>query len=160
MTKYLFFLVLFFASTGFAEQSLFNVPSSDITGDGKTFLQEQVNLVNSVVQLNSTFCYGLGYNAEIGFNLLNVDINAQGESFSFNGNAFEAAGQLAPLLALNAQKAVLFGDDFKMAFGAQGGIGLGGGMVSLIAAWVYLNSVTRFEELNNARLFVGAYYGN
>lgn len=66
-------LLMALASPALGQQSLFNVPSSDITAKGEWFFQEQLNFNSSGVS-NTTFDYGLGNNLEIGLNLFGVDL--------------------------------------------------------------------------------------
>ena len=56
-----------------AQQSLFNVPSSEITERGRWFFQEQLNLSRSGVS-NTTLDYGIGHGMELGLNLFDLDL--------------------------------------------------------------------------------------
>ncbi|MBY0436528.1 MAG: hypothetical protein K2U26_20735 [Cyclobacteriaceae bacterium] len=67
--------VLLLATQAQGQQNLFNVPSSDITPKAKPFFQQQLNLSSGLVQFNSTFSYGLGRGAEIGVNILGLNVN-------------------------------------------------------------------------------------
>ena len=61
-----------FCPAVFGQQSLFNVPFSDITAKGEWFFQEQLNFNSSGIS-NTTVDYGLGNNLEVGFNLFGWD---------------------------------------------------------------------------------------
>src|SRR5262245_42795559 len=60
------------ASRAPSQQSLFNVPSGEVTPKGGVFFQQQVTGTESGLQANSVLCYGLAKNIEIGVDLLNV----------------------------------------------------------------------------------------
>jgi hypothetical protein len=63
-------ILLSVSLSGFAQQNLFNVPSSEITQPGKVFVQQQFNF-GGVGTSNTTIDYGLGNNLEVGINVFN-----------------------------------------------------------------------------------------
>jgi hypothetical protein len=73
MKKVLTLLLISFA--GYSQQNFFNVPSSDITKAKHVFFQQQLNFICSGFQSSTTFCYGLGKNYEIGFNVIGVTVD-------------------------------------------------------------------------------------
>lgn len=93
----------------FAQQSLFNVPSSDITKTGKFFFQEQINLGKMSGISNTTIDYGLENELEIGFNIFNVDLYPTNEMKN-------------PYVLANFQKGFTINEHYKIGVGTQTGI--------------------------------------
>ena len=130
-----------------AQQSLFNVPSSDITEKDHWFFQEQLNLGPGGVS-NTTVDYGIGHNWEVGFNLFDVDL--------YHPATSEAVATL-PLLNLQTR--------IDLAHGWALGIGSQVGPVSprrlrdiQLANLDYINSPIRLGEWGTG--FVGGYFAN
>ncbi len=122
MKYYCFGILIFFcaaSSVSIAQQNLFNVPSSDITLKSKPFFQQQFNISNGLTQLNSTFCLGIGNNAELGFNVLGLNINTNNFSIVSNGNLSEPP--VYPFFTFNFQKAFVLNDVIKLSIGTQTG---------------------------------------
>jgi hypothetical protein len=119
MFRHLTYLFLFilshFGCIVQAQQSLFNVPSSDITPKAKPFFQQQFNIGEGLLQLNSTFSYGLGKNAEIGLNVLGLNVNEGSGSPFFMTNGNIQASPVYPFYTLNFQKVFVLSDLFKLA---------------------------------------------
>lgn len=90
------------------QQSLFNVPSSDITEKGEWFFQEQVNFTSSGIS-NTTIDYGLGNNLEVGINFFGVDFyHPRGASID-------------PEALLNVQKRLDITETWGVGIGTQVG---------------------------------------
>lgn len=109
------------AQVGFAQQTYFNVPSSDVVGKHEFAVQQQINISESI-RSSTTVNYGLGREWEIGFNLYNLDYQPGDRRISANDSTTEKA--FSPLLMLNAQKAFDITPNFELAIGAQGGINI------------------------------------
>jgi hypothetical protein len=132
---------------GWAQQNLFNVPSSDITEKNKIFFQQQFNIGSVAGNSNTTIDYGLGNNLEIGINLFNLDL------YPTN------SGIHNPHFLVNIQKAFDITDSYKMSFGTQTGI---------TPPLYHSNiAVPSFSYLNNAfdlerwgKYYLGVYYAN
>lgn len=123
-----------------AQQNIFNVPSSDITVQSKLFFQEQVNFIqDGSLLLNTTFCYGLGREWEIGLNVLGIYIEP-GPRLLTNSDATKPP--LYPFYTINAQKAWKLSKVFKMAVGTQTGLSNGGHF----GTYNYLNVVTALPQ--------------
>src|SRR6188768_2677494 len=151
-------LVLFFwfiYQYGFSQQNLFNVPSSDITLKNSIFFQQQFNLNNDVYQLNSTFCYGLGKNLEIGLNIIALNVNPKFQKPFFLTHSNDTTPPVYPLWAFNIQKAFVLNKIFKLSAGAQMGISNGGHFGN----YSYLNLVSILHQ-TNSKIITGLYYGN
>lgn len=141
------FFIWIFTAPAFAEQNLFNVPSSEITKPGHVFFQEQINYANELAQTNSTFCYGLENDFEVGIDILNLDVSFTREAPPFS-----------PLFVASFQKAIFSTDFFRLAFGSQLGTIL---LESRIkpAVFSYLNTVTTLGS-SLAKLYLGGYFAN
>lgn len=139
-------LIIQLPELGWAQQNLFNVPSTDITLDGQFFFQQQFNIGALVGSSNITIDYGLGNNWEVGINIFNVDL-------------YPANNQQNPHFLFNFQKAFDITKFYKVSFGTQTGI----------TPPVY-RSLIEFPSLtyvNNAfdldkwgKLYLGGYYAN
>lgn len=133
-------------SEALGQQSLFNVPSSDITAKGEWFFQEQVNFNSSGIS-NTTFDYGLGNNFEVGFNLFAVDFyHPRGESID-------------PEPLINLQK--------RFDITESWGIGLGTQLGAVVPVRHETTSFSTFNYVNNqvklgsfGKAFGGGYYAN
>ena len=132
-----------FTSQAFAQQNLFNVPSSDITIKSKGFFQQQINLPrNGTVLLNSTFCWGLGNEFEIGFNVLGLFLNTGNPGSTVLSNSDENNPPVYPFYTINAQKAWTLNKSFKLALGTQTGFSAG----MHFGTYNYLNLVTAIPK--------------
>lgn len=130
----------------FAQQSLFNVPSSDITHTGKFFFQEQINLGKMSGISNTTVDYGLENELEIGFNIFNVDLYPTNEMRN-------------PYVLANFQKGFTINEHYKIGLGTQTGITppihnkeIG------IPSFSFFNNQLDLEEYGHYNL--GAYHAN
>ncbi len=144
-----------FISRAYSQQSLFNVPSSDITPRGKIFLQQQFNIGEGLLQFNSTASYGLGKNSEIGLNVLGLNINEGSGSPFFMTNGNIQASPVYPFYTLNFQKAFVLSDLFKLAIGTQTGFAQGGHF----GTYDFLNFVTIIPKYKS-KIITGIYYGS
>jgi hypothetical protein len=146
-------LLLSLAFPMFAQQNIFNVPSSDITLKSKVFFQEQVNFISDGdILLNTTFCYGLGKEWEIGFNVLGLFIEP-GPKLLSNGNASDPP--LYPYYTVNLQKAWKLSNNFKLAAGTQTGFSTG----IHFGTYNYFNMVTALPGIH-LKLIAGLNYGS
>lgn len=135
------------ASQAKAQQNLFNVPSAEITQEGKVFFQQQFNIGADTGNSNTTVDYGLGNNWEVGINLFNLDLYPT-DSTMHN-----------PHFLANFQKAFDITDTYKLSFGTQTGI---------TPPLYHSNmSIPSFSYLNNAfdsgrwgKYYLGVYYAN
>ncbi len=112
------FLILFCVISAdlAAQQNFFNVPSSEITELGKIFLQQQFNLYRTTSVSNTTFCYGLGHDFEIGVNLLGITYDNSAGSFVSSADGEEP---VFPSFGINAQKQVEISDHYQISAGGQ-----------------------------------------
>ncbi len=145
-----------FSQSAIAQQSFFNVPSSDITPKYKLFFQQQTSLYKDGIQSNTTFSYGLGHNWEVGVNALGVSYE-NGDGFVFN----DYSKPYSPLLAVNGQKKVVFSDKFSVGTGFQGGVNrMGKGGAYLYSNAVYLNEHTHTKLVGGLYTSTDGYFGS
>lgn len=150
----LFTFVTIFAANG--QQSLFNVPSSEITKQKGFFLQEQLNF-NDIIQSNLTLDWGLGKGWEIGTNIVGVDYSLPQKKMIDN-DAIEGEAY-APLVLLNIQKGVTLSEHFKVGIGTQNGFNVTQVKNPQFAHFSFVNVVTSFHE-DRIHLTTGYYHGN
>lgn len=135
-----------------AQQNLFNVPSSDITLQGKPFFQQQFNISKGLIQFNSTFSYGLGAHTEVGLNVLGLNVE---KDFSLLTNGNKSVPPVYPFFMFNFQKAVVLNRLLKFGVGTQAGFSKGGHFGS----YTYANLVTALTH-TRSKIITGAYYGS
>jgi hypothetical protein len=131
-----------------AQQNLFNVPSADITEQGKFFFQQQFNFFTAATgSSNTTLDYGLGDQLEIGINLFNVDMQPTDGTFQ------------NPHVLLNFQKGFALSENYKVSFGTQTGITppLHRQTVEM-PSFSYLHSALDLKHLG--KYYLGSYYTN
>ena len=105
-----------------AQQSLFNVPSSQITSKGRNFLQVQQNL-GAIEQTNITYDRGFAHSVEIGVNVFNVDLSNRAHGLRLMPPPIRSTDLPDPLLMVNAQKSFRIARYYSLAFGVQYGDG-------------------------------------
>lgn len=125
--RFAFFIMplLALTSTACAQQNFFNVPSSDVTAKNKVFFQQQFNVSDGLVQLNTTWCYGLGKGAEVGLNVISLNMNSADFKPPFITNSNTAQSPTYPFYTLNAQKAFQLTKGIKWTIGTQTGFSVG-----------------------------------
>lgn len=152
-------ILLILSGKIFAQQSFFNVPSSDITDVGKIFIQQQTNIMAGQIQLNQVVIIGLGHNLEVGINLNNIGINTrQGNSFWVNN--FDITNPpVNPGYLVNVQKGFNLNEHIEVAFGTQQGISTDFWTNNNYLNYTFANSIYKFQK--RKMLFVaGFYYAN
>jgi hypothetical protein len=156
MRHFYLLMALAFTFSVKAQQSLFNVPSSEITKAKGFFLQEQLNF-NEQIQSNLTLVWGLGKDWEVGCNLLGIDYSFPKQGFVSND---EIEGDpFAPLLLVNVQKGFKLSERFKIGLGTQNGINVTDIKQPQYVNFSFANLVTSFHE-DALKIITGMYYGN
>jgi hypothetical protein len=118
----------------YAQQTYFNVPSSDIVNKHKVSVQQQVSFGESF-RSGTTVNYGLGREWEIGFNLYNLDYLPSERRFTLNDSTVQEA--YGPLLLLNSQKAFDITKNIEVSIGGQGGMNLTPRSTNRLVGYVY-----------------------
>ena len=139
-----------------AQQTYFNVPSSDIVGKHEVSVQQQVTIGESI-RSATTLDYGLGREWEIGLNLYNLDYSPSERRFTRNDSTVQQP--FGPLLLLNAQKAFDFNDHLEVAIGAQGGFNITPAHKPQLAGYLYTHLAGSLREEHYNWSF-GAYTAN
>lgn len=106
------------------QQNLFNVPSSDITEPGEIFFQQQFNVLPDLLQVNTTLCYGLGRNMEIGINVIGLNFNTKSSSPFVISNGDISNSPVYPFYTINLQKAFVLNRTLRLAVGTQTGLSI------------------------------------
>jgi len=139
-----------------AQQTFFNVPSSDVVGKHEVAVQQQVNISESL-RSTTTVNYGLGREWEIGLNVYNLDYQPTERRFTRNDSTLQQS--YSPLLLLNAQKAFDITNNLEVAMGAQGGINLTLINHSQWVGYLYTNVAGSLRD-EHYNWSVGAYTAN
>jgi len=155
LKKYWFILILILflisKNDAFATQTVFNVPSADVTEKGHVFLQEEAQFQpwNPGANFVNTFYadYGVGHNTEVGAILFNVGAPAT-QNISM-GVGFKTAMPIAGLKEKFPER------EFKFTIGSQVLIGMEGNGVG---NWTYAHLSGRVPKVNT-RLTAGMSYG-
>ncbi|GAB2606744.1 hypothetical protein [Spirosoma areae] len=139
-----------------AQQTFFNVPSSDVVNKHQVAVQQQINFSESI-RSSTTLNYGLGREWEIGLNLYNLDYQPDERRIVANDSTTEKA--FSPLLMLNAQKAFDLTKNLEVAIGAQGGLNVLTDRRPQLVGYVYGNLAGSFNE-EHYNVSLGAYMAN
>ena len=67
--------VAFFSNNAYAQQTIFNVPSADLTEKGMIFFQHQSSFSNKFAGFDNNFVLGVGKNSELDITLFDVGTN-------------------------------------------------------------------------------------
>jgi len=151
--RVIFILIFFFIGSmpSFAVQTVFNVPSADVTEKGHVFLQQEAQFAPWGADANfigTTYSsYGIGRNTEISVDLFNVGAPAT-ENISM-GVGFKSAIPIPGLKEKFPQR------EFKFTIGSELLIGLEGNGVG---NWTYAHLSGRVPKINT-RLTAGMSYG-
>lgn len=140
-----------------AQQTIFSVPSSDITPKHKILAQQQVDINGEQLRSSTTVDFGLGRNWEVGFNLYNVDYQREQHSWLRNDTTIQMP--YAPLLLINAQKTFDLTDALHLGLGGQTGLNLFPTGHSSWEGWGYVNLGGSFDN-EHYQAVIGAYAGN
>lgn len=133
--------------SGWAQQNLFNVPSSEITGKNQFFFQQQFNFSPLKGNSNTTIDYGLGNNLEVGINLFNLDL------YPVNNEMQN------PHFLVNFQKGFYINEVYKMSFGTQTGLTppIYNARIE-VPSFSYVVNALDFNKWG--KYFLGGYYAN
>ncbi len=139
-----------------AQQTIFNVPSSDITPKRKILAQQQVDFSREEFRSSTTFNYGLGKNWEVGANLYNLEYMPQEGTWLHNDTTTQMP--YAPLLLLNAQKVFDLTDEIHVGLGGHTGLNLAAEHHTKWLGFAYANLGGSFKD-DRYKLVVGTYTG-
>lgn len=151
--RYILILILLLLNTPklYAMQTIFNVPSADVTPKGKVFVQEEAQFRGwnpDAFYLGTTYgAYGIGHNTEIDTTLFNVGSPAT-QNISL-ATGFKSAIPIPYLKEKFPER------EFKLTVGSDLLFGLEG---NGIGNWTYTHLSGRVPKLNT-RLTAGISYG-
>lgn len=148
---------LLLPARAWAQQSFFNVPSSDITPQRNILFQQQVDLHAEEIRGTTTFTYGLGRGWEAGLNLYNVDYLPPERQWLRNDTTTQEP--FAPLLLGNVQKIFELTETLHLGFGGQAGLNLLPTQKSRFVGFGYANLGGSFAD-EHYKTVVGVYTGN
>lgn len=160
MRKYYFAatLLLLFSDVC-AQQNLFNIPSADITPQGKLFYQHQFNLYTiDHFDSKSHVVYGLGRGWDTGLNFVDLPVQI-GANNTFSYNDSISRKPLYPLLMASLQKQWSIAPQMQFNIGTQVGTNLTNDPTKMKIA--YFNyGVLRWEADEKVHLMTGLYHTN
>lgn len=146
------------SSSVLAQQTIFNVPSSDMTPKHKILAQQQVDINGEEWRSTTTFNVGLGRDWEVGVNLYNLDYLPPQHSWQRNDTTTQMP--YAPLLLVNAQKTVDLTENLHLGIGGQTGLNLYPTTHSSSwVGWGYVNLGGSFAD-EHYKTVIGGYAGN
>ena len=158
MKTFNFYLLLLVFGTAFGQQNLFNIPSGDITKEGKVFYQHQFNIYSEKIESKGHFVYGLGKGWDAGVNLVGKGVYFS-EEWRLAYNSDSRFGSVYPNLMGTLQKQFNIANKWDFNLGIQIGVNLSEKLDN--------------KELNNfnyalithhigkgSRVVGGIYYGN
>ena len=141
----------FVQNSSYAMQTVFNVPSADVTEKGHVFLQQEAQFrawgEDAFFNGTSYSDYGIGHNTEVGVTLFNVGAPASNNITM--GVGFKTAMPIAGLKEKFPER------EFKFTVGSELLIGLNGNGVG---NWTYAHLSGRVPKINT-RLTAGLSYG-
>lgn len=106
------------AQVGRAQQTYFNVPSSDVVEKRKIAVQQQFNF-SETIRSSTTVEYGLGNEWEVGLNFYNFDYQLSDRHISVNDTTLEKS--FSPLLLFNVQRTIDLTKNIELGIGGQAG---------------------------------------
>lgn len=152
------FILLLTSVFAFAQQNLFNVPSGDITNDGKFFYQHQFNLYPQKLESKAHLVYGLGSGWDVGMNLVGKGVYFSPEwRASYNSNT--QFGSVYPNLLATAQKQFKLSEHIDLNFGTQVGFNLSTNLQNKHLNF-YSYSLASYHISKGTKIVAGGYFGN
>jgi hypothetical protein len=138
----------------FAQLTIFNVSSSEITDKNGLSFQQQFEVQDMVIS-TTTMTYGLGKDWEAGVNIFNIDYEKASHHFVRNDSS--KTDPYAPLLLLNTQKLFEFNDKLGIGIGGQAGTNMSGKKHFVYYTYANLGA-SLFDK--HYKLAGGGYYAN
>jgi hypothetical protein len=149
-------IICLFQNDAFAQLTVFNVSSSEISESGKISVQQQFE-IEDVIESSTTVTYGLGRNWEAGVNLINLDYNFSSKHIEVNDTAL--AKPFAPLLLINSQKVFELNEMLSVAVGGVAGTNLTSHNKRLVY-YGYSNLVATVGSQEQYQFAAGPYISN
>lgn len=155
MKVWLIGVVVFTTRVCAAQQSFFNTPSSEQTGNKEFFAQEQLNFTSSGYVSNLTCVWGIPRDFELGFNLFGITYNPIEKKFDQQHDP--SVGALFPSLLINGQKFKHWNNHWLSTLAFQAGFDIDKTVAWHGQMWyVFSNTQFRNEHITIAGgLFLG-----
>lgn len=153
----LLLLTLLFAYAGktSAQQTIFEMPSSQITAEKNFFVQQQIIIKKAGAESNSIAVYGLGLGFEAGVTVAHVQLYRPAAPAET-----PAAAASQPDVLINAQKAIHLNEQIHLGWGTRSGANIAPAARSWsLATFNYLNGHYALKGANNF-IVLGGYYTN
>ena len=149
MTKFfcglVFLLSLHFTSPAYAQQTIFNVPSADVTAKNKNFLQHESQFrakdPDQFFNATNYFARGIGANTELDATLFNVGSPASKNAAL--GLGFKTVFPLENFAAKKYQPKIIFGSQIPFSLQGNG-----------VGHWIYSAANATIPQ-SNTRLTAG-----
>lgn len=157
----IFFSLLLSLTNIFAQQNLFNIPSSDLTPKGKIFFQQQVNSYSyKFYESKSHLVIGINRWLEAGVNFVNLPINFGSKPAIYANSETSTGRPVYPLLLGTAMAKKKFSEHFQGSIGTQTGANLFvyGENTRKLVTFNY--AIMAFEPWHHVRFMGGGYFGN
>ena len=151
-------LITCFTTSLYSQQNLFNIPSGDITKEGKIFYQHQINLYETKLESKGHFVYGLGNGWDTGVNLVGKGAYFTDE-WRLNYNSDASRGSVYPNLMFTIQKQFSLSDEFDINFGTQIGVNLSNKLENKQLNNFNYGIIT-YHLNKGSRVLGGIYHGN
>lgn len=148
--------ILLAAQPLLAQQTYFNVPSSDVVDKKKVAVQQQFNIESSYHSA-TTINYGLGNEFEVGANLYNLIYDPDQRQLSRNDSSTKMP--YGPLVLANAQKSFDLNDHLEIGVGTQMGFNLSPNHRTRFVAYGYGQLAGSFRK-KQYKWSLGGYVGN
>jgi hypothetical protein len=155
--QFLTVLCFFFLHRAQAQQTLFSIPTSQITKAKQLFFQQQFS-ITEYIESSTNFTYGLGRNWEVGLSISNLKMDPrQNEHFiQLDSDMLEDN----PRLVLELQKGFNVAEWMIVAIGTQTGLtSAPSGKQVALNDFSFANTQFKIWR-KNLRLLAGGYYAN
>ena len=142
-----------------AQQNLFNIPSGDITPQGKVFYQHQLNGYNDKFESKGHFVYGLGKKWDVGINLVGTGAYFNPQWKAIYNSDFSKGKALSPTILATAQKQWAINKNWSLNVGTQTGFNLSSNSSKIQPAFLHYGLAT-YQFKPGRKLLVGPYFTN
>ena len=157
MRRNFLYVLLLIANTSFAQQTVFNVPSLDITRERTWYFQQGI-VFTHMVGLNTTLNYGLGSLMEAGMNINHLNINTRRGDDLIQMD--EVKRYQNPNVMLNLQKGFQIYKYLRVSAGSMTGVNIGEKVEQIkLSDFSFINTQSLLTK-RDIKLIVGGYYAN
>jgi hypothetical protein len=156
---WLFYFVWLVPGYTLGQQNLFNIPSGDITVEGKVFYQHQLNFYSfTEFDSKSHLVFGLGKGWDVGVNLVDVPFRLVRDSTTIRFNDSLGKKPLYPLIMGTIQKQVKLNEKLFLNFGTQAGLNITNRLSN--KTFAHFTYSTMKWHFHKGFIIAGPYYTN